>query len=88
MKPCRNSWKPKVTTETIQQALADLAEKELGFSTGLHAGDWRINWTAWHATLVVAIEDHFEICFEPEDEEQIHTLEQLVALIQKKLANR
>ncbi len=78
-----------MTTETIQQALTDLAEKELGFSTGLQAGDLadQLDSVA-RLTLVVAIEDHFEICFEPEDEEQIHTLEQLVALIQKKLANR
>ena len=78
-----------MTTETIQQALAELAEKELGFSTGLHAGDLadQLDSVA-RLTLVVAIEDHFEICFEPEDEEQIHTLEQLVDLIQKKLANR
>ena len=78
-----------MTAETIQQALADLAEKELGFSAGLRAGDLadQLDSVA-RLTLVVAIEDHFEICFEPEDEEQIHTLEQLVALIQKKLANR
>ena len=37
-------------------------------------------------TLVVAIEDHFKICFEPEDEAQVHSLEDLVTMIEAKLS--
>ena len=32
--------------------------------------------------LVVAIEDHFEICFEPEDDESVRTLDDLVAVVE------
>ena len=35
---------------------------------------------------MVAIEDHFKICFEPEDEEEIETINQVVDLILRKLA--
>ena len=37
-------------------------------------------------TLVVAIEDHFELCLEPEDEASIVTIEDLIDLILKKKA--
>ena len=36
-------------------------------------------------TLVVAIEDHFEICFDESDEAEIHDLNDLVVAIQTKL---
>ena len=36
-------------------------------------------------SLVVALEDHFEICLDPEDENQIETLSDLVSLIQTKV---
>lgn len=36
--------------------------------------------------LVVAIEDHFELCFEPEDDARVRTLDDLVALIDERLA--
>lgn len=38
-------------------------------------------------TLVVALEDEFRICFEPEDEQEIRTLEQVVALVTAKVAD-
>ena len=75
-----------MTTEAIRKSLTDLAHEELGLSAGLNPGDLadQLDSVA-RLTLVVAIEDHFKICFDPEDEEEIHTLEQLVQLIQKKL---
>ena len=75
--------------DSIQQALEQLAKEELGLTMGLQAGDLadQLDSVA-RLTLVVAIEDHFHICFEPEDEEQIHTMEALVALIQNKLAKQ
>ena len=36
-------------------------------------------------TLVVAIEDHFEICFDPEDEERIVSVDDIVRVIDGKL---
>ena len=35
--------------------------------------------------LMVAVEDHYEIMFEPEEEEKIQTVEDFVSLIQLKL---
>ena len=78
-----------MNAETIQQALEELAKEELGLAAGLQAGDLadQLDSVA-RLTLVVAIEDHFQICFEPEDEEQIHTMKELVALIETKLAKQ
>ena len=78
-----------VTNESIMNALTQLAETELGMEAGLTAGDLadQLDSVA-RLTLVVAIEDHFKICFEPEDEEEIHTVEQLVSLIRKKLTEQ
>ena len=38
--------------------------------------------------LVVAIEDHFEICFEPEDDDESTTLSEVVRIIEQRLAAR
>jgi acyl carrier protein len=35
--------------------------------------------------LVVAIEDHFEVAFEPEDDEQAHTLDDVVNVVARRL---
>jgi acyl carrier protein len=37
-------------------------------------------------TLVVAIEDHFEVCFDPEDEERIRSFDDIVGVIHSKLS--
>ena len=39
-------------------------------------------------TLVVAIEDHFEVIFEPEDDDGIETIDQVVALVARKLTEK
>jgi acyl carrier protein len=36
--------------------------------------------------LVVAIEDHFRICFEPEDDDTAVTLRDVVAIVERRLA--
>jgi acyl carrier protein len=78
-----------VNTEEIQNALGQLAETELGMDSGLDAGELADQLdSVGRLTLVVAIEDHFEICFEPEDEEEIRTLDNLVQLIRRKLETR
>jgi acyl carrier protein len=38
--------------------------------------------------LVVAIEDHYEIAFEPEDEEEVRTLEDVIRTVHTKLTER
>ena len=39
-------------------------------------------------SLVVAIEDHYEICFDPADEQGTLTFEDVVKLVQQKLQQR
>lgn len=39
-------------------------------------------------SLVVAIEDHFEICLDPEDEQRVETLQDLTVLIKEKLSQK
>jgi acyl carrier protein len=38
--------------------------------------------------LVVAIEDHFKICFEPEDDDASTTLAEVVRVVEQRLAQR
>ena len=38
-------------------------------------------------TLVVAIEDHFEICFAPEEDEQVHTVDDVVHVVLRHLGD-
>ena len=75
-----------MTNDLIMKELKELAASELALDAGLTPGDLadQLDSVA-RLTLVVAIEDHFKICFDPEDEEDIHTVEQLVALIHRKL---
>ncbi len=37
--------------------------------------------------LVVAIEDHFEICFEPEDDDSVLTLDDVARVVTERLAD-
>ncbi len=37
-------------------------------------------------TLVVGIEDHFQICFEPEDDAQVTTLQDVTRIVQRRTA--
>ena len=77
-----------MTNKEITTALASLAKDELGLSKDLKSGDLAAQLdSVARLTLVVAIEDHFKICFDPEDEEAIETVEQLVQLIERKLKN-
>ena len=75
-----------VTNDLIMEELKGLAKSELAMDSDLTPGDLadQLDSVA-RLTLVVAIEDHFKICFDPEDEEDIHTVDQLVALIHRKL---
>ena len=50
---------------------------------------WRSTSTASAVlSLVVAIEDHFEICFEPEDDELARTLDDVVRIVTMRLEER
>jgi acyl carrier protein len=38
--------------------------------------------------LVVAIENHYQICFDPEDEAQVSSVQSVIALVQRHLADK
>ena len=78
-----------MTVVEIQQILSDLARTELGRDSDLPAGPLSAHLdSVQRLTLVVAIEDRFRICFEPEEEEAAETVLDVVRIIQSKLKDR
>lgn len=72
----------------IRATLMELARTEVGLEEALGDGDLSEQLdSVQRLSLVVAIEDHYKICFDPEDEEGVRTIAQAVALIQAKLAD-
>lgn len=76
------------TRAAVHDALARLVRTELGRELTLppEANLAEHLDSVQRLTLVVAIEDHFEVCFEPEDDEQVETLEQAVDAVLRLLA--
>ncbi len=66
----------------IKQEVMHLIRDELKWEGDIPEGDLA-NYldSIKRLSLVVAIEDHWEICFESEDEQIIHTLDDLVSVI-------
>lgn len=74
------------THAELQEQIMAIAMKELHLTEALPAGDLAENLdSVQRLTLVVAIEDAFEICFEPEDEQGVTTLDEVVGLVRAKL---
>ena len=72
--------------QQIQEELSTVAIRELKLEGALKSGDIADQLdSVQRLTLVVAIEDHFKICFDPDDEEQIRDVSELVGLIHRKL---
>ena len=73
--------------QTIRQTLIELAQRELQLTKELKDTTLSTQLDSiQRLSLVVAIEDHFKICFDPEDEEEIDTISQVVDLIVRKLS--
>ncbi|MGC6509240.1 MAG: hypothetical protein ACON4U_12550 [Myxococcota bacterium] len=61
--------------DTIQSKLEHIVKEELGWTSGIPKGDLSSELdSVQRLSLIVAIEDTFEICFEPEDESAIHNI--------------
>ena len=74
-----------MNTQDITQKVLQLMKQELGWEEPLQGTSLSENLdSVQKLSLVVAIEDHYEICFDPEDGEEIESLDQIVALIQRK----
>ncbi len=67
---------------TLAQLLVDELHWEGDLPTGELAGALD---SVGLLTLVVAIEDHFAICFDEADEQAITTVEQLVDIVQERV---
>ena len=77
-----------MTEAQIREALAALAKDNLD---GAELPDGPLDAhldSVQRLTLVVSVEDHFEICFEPEDVEQVSTADDVVRIITRHLATR
>jgi len=75
-----------MSPKQIQEELAHLVKTKLRYEGPLDDGELADKLdSVQRLTLVVAIEDHFRICFEPDDEEQIRDLQDLLRLISIKL---
>ena len=75
-----------MSPEEIQKELNHLVKKKLRYDGPLDEGELAEKLdSVQRLTLVVAIEDHFRICFDPDDEQQIRHLDDLLQMIGKKL---
>ena len=71
---------------TIRREIERIAADKLKLEGPLPEGDLgELLDSVQRLTLVVAIEDHFEICFEAEDDEAIHRIEDVVAIVARRL---
>lgn len=72
--------------DQIKQAVIELGREELQWEQDIPEGDLSEYLDSMkRLSLVVAIEDHWQICLEPEDEEEIRTLDDLVKVIHSAL---
>jgi acyl carrier protein len=71
----------------IRAQLATLARDQLGWTKPLPEGDLAEGLDSVdRLALVVAIEDHYQIAFEPEDDEAAATLDDVVRIVLERLA--
>jgi acyl carrier protein len=75
-------------SESIRDTLSTLVKQELGLEGPLPDGDLSEHLDSiQRLTFVVAIEDHFEIAFDIEDDEQAKTIEDVIKIIEKRAFN-
>lgn len=73
--------------DTLRETLQALAREHLSWEGPLPAGDLAQHMDSMQRlALVVAIEDHFQVAFDPEDDESARTLDDVERLLRAKLA--
>jgi len=73
------------TRESVRETLSILAKDELGFTAPLPQGDLSEHLDSiQRLSFVVAIEDHYKIVFEAEDDEQAQTINDVISIILRK----
>jgi acyl carrier protein len=74
------------TPESVRETLSILAKDELGFTEPLPKGELSEHLDSiQRLSFVVAIEDHYEINFESEDDEQARTINDVISIILRKI---
>ena len=77
-----------MTIANIHTILREIAKEELNWQQDLPTTSLSQSLDSMQKmSLVVAIEDRFEICFEPEEEESIDSIDELIHFIQAKTSN-
>ena len=75
-----------MTTQAIGDRLARLVREELDWEGPLPSGELSELFDSLQLmTLVVAVEDSFEICLEPEEETRARRVEDLIEIIAAKV---
>lgn len=75
-----------MTAVAVRDALDQIATTSLGWQGPLPAGDLAASLDSMQRmTLVVAIEDHFAVAFDEADEGELHTVDDLVRVLLRKL---
>ena len=72
--------------QNISEKVRELAASELGWTDPIPDGSLSDKLDSMQLlSLTVAIEDHFEVCFEPEEEEKVDKFDDLIDLIAHKI---
>lgn len=72
--------------DQIEKRLLNILREELDWTGPSPAGRLDEHFDSLQLmSLVVAVEDHFEVILEPEDEETIETADDLVRVVEQKL---
>ena len=79
-----------MTDEEILQGIVGVAREHLGW-TGALAGEMRLVEdldldSLRLLTLAVEVENHFRVCLDEQDEQEIETVADLVAVVRRELA--
>ncbi len=74
-----------MTDQDLRSTITGIAQRTLGWKGALPDGDLASQLDSMQRmTLVVAIEDHFQIAFDENDEAELKTLEDLVRVLKSK----
>jgi acyl carrier protein len=74
-----------MTDQALRATITGIAQRTLGWKGELPDGDLASQLDSMQRmTLVVAIEDHFQIAFDEDDEAELKTLDDLVRVLKTK----
>jgi acyl carrier protein len=75
-----------MSPDVIRQVLSEIVHEQLEWKGQLPENELASAFDSMQRlTLVVAIEDRFRICLDDDDEKEIRTIDDLIAMIRKKL---